>query len=147
MGTAVNSQRFWSWQWRQNLSVRLSSPVDSSLDGQQLADVTVRFLPCCDLQCVTHRHAQSVNFAVITHKYMSCELREAYKTPYTETTTSQACCNAMSMLATSIGKNAHILLWCPHVVVVLGITAANATTVTQRLSFQLHLAVDNSTGM
>ncbi|KAL0044763.1 hypothetical protein WJX82_008656 [Trebouxia sp. C0006] len=43
-GTAVKSQRIWPWQRRQNLSVRLSSPVDSSLDGQRLADVTAPIL-------------------------------------------------------------------------------------------------------
>ena len=55
-GTALKSQRLWPWQRRQNLSVRLSSPVDSSLDGQRLADVAVRFLPGCDLQ---HDHAKT----------------------------------------------------------------------------------------
>ncbi|DBA66805.1 TPA: hypothetical protein ACH3X2_001945 [Trebouxia sp. C0005] len=43
-GTALKSQRLWPWQRRQNLSVRLSSPVDSSLDGQRLADVAVPIL-------------------------------------------------------------------------------------------------------
>ncbi|DBB01987.1 TPA: hypothetical protein ACH3X1_000573 [Trebouxia sp. C0004] len=43
-GTAVRSQRLWPWQRRQNLSVRLTNPVDSSLDGQRLADVTVPIL-------------------------------------------------------------------------------------------------------
>jgi hypothetical protein len=59
-GTAVKSQRLWPWQRRQNLSVRLSSPVDSSLHGQRLADVTVRFLPGCELQRETHWRAVSV---------------------------------------------------------------------------------------
>ena len=79
-GTAVKSQRIWPWQRRQNLSVRLSSPVDSSLDGQRLADVPVRSLPGCELQRETCWRAESVSTAVISHTNMTGKPRETYNT-------------------------------------------------------------------
>jgi len=83
-GTAIKSQRLWPWQRRQNLSVRLSSPVDSSLDGQRLADVTVRFLPSCDLQHETHcrclyfRSLQSSLTNPCHAKHMRCTISDYF---------------------------------------------------------------------